>query len=290
MRSLLFAPGGSAKMMAKSLVSGADVAIFDIEDAVRPGAKGEARRLVVDALAERAPGCLRYVRVNPLGTEWCRDDLEAVLPARPDGIMLPKAADPQDLDRLDVMIAKHETSPRRGATKVIAICTETPAATLSLAARSWSHPRLTGLLWGGEDLSAALGASANRDGNGDYTAPFVFARNLCLYAARVAGVTPIDAVYTDFRDAAGLVREADAARRDGFTAKAAIHPSQVDIINERFTPTEAERSWAARVIAAFEGSAAGAVAIDGMMIDAPHLAQAKRIIAKVQTAMGRSTP
>jgi citrate lyase subunit beta/citryl-CoA lyase len=266
-------------MMAKAVVSGADVVIFDLEDSVRPEAKGEARGLIVDALATRLPGPLCYVRINSLDSRWCRDDLNAVMPGLPDGIMLPKATDPKDLDRLDSMIAKHEIPPRAGETKVIAICTETPAATLSLAAKSWSHPRLTGLLWGAEDLAAALGASANRDVRGDYTAPFLLARNLCLYAARVANVTPIDAVYIDFRDADGLAREADVSRRDGFTAKAAIHPSQVDIINKCFTPTDAERTWAERVVAAFEGGTAGAVQIDGVMIDAPHLAQAKRIIA-----------
>ena len=253
MRSLLFVPGHSAKMMAKAAASGADVIIFDLEDAVHPDSKPAARRLVTEALANgtgEVPAC--YVRVNALDSPWCADDVEAVMPARPHGIMLPKAQGPEDLHRLDTLIARWE--PEGATTKIIAVCTETPAATLSLAAKSWAHARLAGLLWGGEDLSTAVGATTNRDEDGRYTAPFALARSLCLFAARAAGVVPIDAVYTDFRDSNGLSREIDAARRDGFSAKAAIHPSQVEIINRCFTPTEVERCWAERVLAAFDAS------------------------------------
>jgi citrate lyase subunit beta/citryl-CoA lyase len=180
------------------------------------------------------------------------------------------------------LIERWELPARRSLTRIIAVCTETPAATLSLAARSWAHPRLAGLLWGAEDLSAAVGATTNRDEHGRYTAPFALARSLCLLAARAAGVVPIDAVFTDFRDGEGLARETDAARRDGFSAKAAIHPAQVDIINQRFTPTEAERRWAERVLAAFDASATGVAQIDGVMLDAPHLAQARRIMTSFE--------
>jgi len=279
MRSLLFAPGSSPKMMAKAATSGADVAIFDLEDAVHPDAKAQSRPLVAEAL--RAPrGAARcYVRVNALETEWCAADLEAVLPARPDGVMLPKPNGPADLERLSRVMERWEAPDRAGETKIIAVCTETPAATLSLAAQSWAHPRLAGLLWGGEDLSAAIGATANRDESGAYTAPFALARNLCLLAARAANVVPIDAVFTDFRDNAALARETAAARRDGFSAKAAIHPAQIEVINTCFTPTDAERDWALRVIAAFEQSRTGALQLDGVMLDAPHLVQARRIMA-----------
>jgi citrate lyase subunit beta/citryl-CoA lyase len=281
MRSLLFVPGNSTKMMAKATSSGADVIILDLEDAVHPDAKVAARQLVADTLGDRARVApARYVRVNALDSEWCAGDLEAVLPARPDGIMLPKAVGPEDLHRLAELIERWELPGV--LTKIIVVCTETPAATLSLAAKSWAHPRLAGLLWGGEDLSAAIGATANRDGDGRYTAPFAFARNLCLFAARAAGVVPIDAVFTDFRDSEGLARETDAARRDGFSAKAAIHPAQVGVINQRFTPTELERGWAERVLAAFAASDTGVVQIDGVMLDAPHLAQARRIIASLE--------
>ncbi len=284
MRSLLFVPGHSTKMMAKAAASGADVIIFDLEDAVHPDSKPAARQLVAEALADRAGGArpARYVRVNALDTPWCAEDLEAVMPASPDGIMLPKPLGPEDLHRLDGLIARWELSTNQGLTKIIAVCTETPAATLSLAAKSWAHPRLAGLLWGGEDLSAAVEATTNRAEGGQYTAPFALARSLCLLAARAAGVVPIDAVFTDFRDSDGLRRETDAARRDGFSAKAAIHPAQVDIINRCFTPTDAERQWAERVLAAFDASDAGVVQIDGVMLDAPHRAQARRIMAALE--------
>jgi citrate lyase subunit beta/citryl-CoA lyase len=279
MRSLLFVPGNSEKMIAKASASVADVIILDLEDAVRADAKPEARKVVVAALAGAGQGPRRYVRVNSLDTSWCREDLEAVIPAGPDGIVLPKSLGPEDVARLGEIIEGHETPGRKGKTEIIVVCTETPQSTLSLAAKSWRHPRLAGLMWGGEDLSAAIGATANRDEQGRYSGPFALARNLCLLAARAADVAPIDAVFTDFRDADALRHEADAARRDGFSAKVAIHPSQVEIINRCFTPTAEERRWAERVIAAFESGGKGAVQIDGVMLDAPHLTQARRIIA-----------
>jgi citrate lyase subunit beta / citryl-CoA lyase len=280
MRSLLFVPGNSAKMLAKSASSGADVVIFDLEDAVHPDAKAEARELTANTVREASRnGPQVYVRVNSLDSAWCLADVEAIIPSRPHGIMLPKLTGPHDLDRLDALLSRHEAADAKGATRIIAVCTETPAATLSLAAASWQRPRLAGLLWGGEDLSAEIGASANRDSGGAYTAPFQLARSLCLLAARAAGVVPIDAVFTNFRDGEGLTQEAAAARRDGFAAKAAIHPNQIAVINAAFTPTEAERAWADRVIAALEASQSGVTQIDGMMIDAPHLAQARRILA-----------
>jgi citrate lyase subunit beta/citryl-CoA lyase len=280
MRSLLFAPGGSPKMMAKAADGEADAVIFDLEDAVQPDRKEEARRLVVEALtATPRSGPLIYVRVNPLDSPWCPGDLDAVLPLRPHGIMLPKLSGPHDLDRLDALIGEREPRDAIGTTRILPVCTETAASTLSLAAASWGRPRLAGLLWGGEDLAADIGATANRDASGAYTAPFALARSLCLLAARAAGVLPIDAVFTDFRDPEALSREANAARRDGFAAKAAIHPSQVAIINKAFTYTQGERDWAQRVVDALEASDSGAVQIGGVMIDAPHLAQARRILA-----------
>jgi citrate lyase subunit beta/citryl-CoA lyase len=280
MRSLLFVPGHSARMMAKAAGSGADVLVLDLEDAVHPDSKPAARQVVIEALNNRgAKSPLLYVRVNALDTLWCAEDVEAVMPARPDGIMLPKPTGPEDLDRLAALMARSEHAERHGQTRIIAVCTETAASTLSLAAKPWARPRLAGLLWGGEDLSAAIGATANRDAGGHYTQPFALARSLCLLAARAADVVPIDAVFTDFRDSASLEHETNAARRDGFSAKAAIHPSQVEIINRGFTPTEAERLWAERVLAAFDASRNGVVQIDGVMLDAPHRTQAQRIMA-----------
>jgi len=283
MRSLLFVPGHSAKMTAKAATSGADVLVLDLEDAVHPDSKPAARQVVVNALDNRsASSPALYVRVNALDTIWCAEDVEAVMPSRPDGIMLPKPVGPEDLDRIAALMARWERTERRDQTRIIAVCTETAAATLSLATKPWARARLAGLLWGGEDLSAAIGATANRDSNGRYTQPFALARSLCLLAARAAGVVPIDAVFTDFHDSAGLETEANSARRDGFSAKAAIHPSQVPIINASFTPTQAERLWAERVLAAFNASRNGVVQIDGVMLDAPHRTQAERIMASLQ--------
>jgi len=266
--------------MAKAIAGDADAVILDLEDAVQPDNKEEARRLVAETLATASrSGPQLYVRINPLDSTWCRGDLDAVMPLRPDGIMLPKLVGPQDLDRLDALISEREVRDAAAKTQIIPVCTETAAATLSLAATSWRRPRLAGLLWGGEDLAADIGATANRDSNGAYTAPFALARSLCLLAARAAGVTPIDAVFIDFRDPEALAREADAARRDGFSAKAAIHPAQVPVINRAFTYTQAERDWAQRVVSALAASSSGAVQIDGVMIDAPHLTQARRILA-----------
>src|SRR5258708_5131554 len=209
MRSLLFAPGGSAKMMAKAAAGEADVVIFDLEDAVHPDKKEEARHLVAEALkAVLGTGPRIYVRVNPLHGPWSASDLDAVMRVRPGGMMLAKLTGRHDFDRLDGLIGEREPRGSLGTTEVIPVCTETAAATLSLAATSWRRPRLAGLLWGGEDLSAAIGATANRDDHGRDTAPFTLARSLCLFAARAAGVVPIDAVFTDFSDSEALRREA----------------------------------------------------------------------------------
>ena len=176
MRSLLFAPGGSAKMMAKAVAGDADAVILDLEDAVHPDKKEAARHLVAEALtAASRSGPLLYVRVNPLDSPWCAGDLDAVMKLRPHGIMLPKLRGPADLDRLDALIGEREPRDAHGSTAIIPVCTETPAATLSLAAAPWGRPRLAGMLWGGEDLRPSIGSTANRDSSG------------CLYRAVRAG-------------------------------------------------------------------------------------------------------
>lgn len=278
MRSLLFAPGASARMLAKATESEADIVICDLEDSVAPGAKGAARQVVAAALGQRRAGApAMYVRINPLGSAWCEEDLRAVLPSKPDGVVLPKAQGPADLERLAALLARWEIGGN--PVRIIAICTETPAALLSLSSQSWAHPRLAGMLWGGEDLAACLGAASNRDEAGRYTSPYQLARSLCLIAARAACVTPIDAVFTDFRNMDGLKAEAALARRDGFAAKAAIHPAQIPPINAAFQFSEAEREWARRVVEALDDGRIGAAQLDGEMIDMPHLARARQILA-----------
>ncbi|QCK85365.1 CoA ester lyase [Phreatobacter aquaticus] len=280
MRSLLFVPAGSPKMLEKSVASAADVVILDLEDAVQQSAKAEARAMLVQHLRDRPAGSTRVaVRVNGLATEWCADDLAAIVPLRPDFIMLPKTEGPADLASLDVMIAPRELD--RGRTGILVVATETTGSVLALAASRWAHPRLRGMLWGGEDLAAELGSTTNRKADGAYSSPFRLARDLCLMAARRAGVLAIDAVWTDLRDLQGLEAEAEAARRDGFDAKAAIHPAQVEVINRVFQPTADELSWARRVIDALASATTGIAVVDGQMVDAPHAARARRILARV---------
>ncbi|KAF0135034.1 MAG: citrate lyase subunit beta / citryl-CoA lyase, partial [Xanthobacteraceae bacterium] len=185
---------------------------------------------------------------------------------------------PEDVAELAGRIAALE--PEAGRTGILVVATETVGSVLSLAAQDWRHPRLRGMLWGGEDLAAELGATANRAADGAYTSPFRLARDLCLMAARRAGVLAIDAVHTDIRDLDALATEAEAARRDGFDGKAAIHPSQVDVINAVFRPSDAEIAWAHRVLEALAASATGIALVDGQMVDAPHAARARRILAR----------
>jgi len=212
------------------------------------------------------------------------DDLAAVVPGKPDGVLLPKCA-PEDLRTLDHYLCAFEAASALplGAVRVIAIATETPAAVLALAGHSeggyaGASPRLEGITWGAEDLAASLGAS-NRRPDGTYDDVYRLARSLCLLAAAAAEVQPIDTIYTDFKDETGLTAECASARRSGFAAKMAIHPGQVPVINKAFSATEEELAWARRVVAVFaENPDAGTVALDGKMLDKPHLTLARRLL------------
>jgi citrate lyase subunit beta/citryl-CoA lyase len=276
MRSLLFVPASMPRMFEKARASKADVVIYDLEDAVQPAAKTEARELLMRHLAPPAPGWPAVaIRVNGLSTDWCREDIEVVSAIKPDYVMLPKAEGAQDVAKLAERLGDGLEQ-----TGILVVATETVASVLSLAAASWTHPRLKGMLWGAEDLSADLGATSNRNADGTYSSPFRLARDLCLMAARKAGVIAIDAVHTQLRDLDDLRQEADAARRDGFDAKAAIHPSQVAVINDVFHPSDDEVSWARRILEALAGSATGVAVVDGVMMDAPHAARARRILGR----------
>jgi len=277
MHSLLFVPASMPRMFDKARASGASVVIFDLEDAVRPSMKEEARRILAQHLAQRGVEPATAIRVNGLETDWCAADIELVRALRPDFVMLPKAGGPHDVARLAEQLA---VPPDSGAAvrDILVVATETAGSVLSLAASDWRHPRLKGLLWGAEDLAADLGATANRDPDGHYSGPFRLARDLCLMAARKAGVLAIDAVHTGLRDLTDLRREASTARRDGFDAKAAIHPAQVAVINEVFRPDAAERGWAEAVLSSLAASESGVAMVDGAMVDAPHAARARRIL------------
>ncbi len=274
LRSLLFVPGDRPDRMDKAIASGADALILDLEDAVAAERKGEARRHVLEFLKRNAPLGV-WVRVNPLDGEEVERDLAAVLPGHPDGLVLPKAEGGASVTEL----TRRLTERGNVGARVLAIATETPAAIFQLGSYG-GLKRLAGLTWGAEDLPAAIGAATSREEDGRFTPPYELARSLCLFGAAAAGVAPIETVYPAFRDLDGLRAYAARARRDGFTGMMAIHPDQVPVINQAFTPSEAEVAHARAVVAAFEANpGAGALSLNGRMIDRPHLVQAKRTLA-----------
>lgn len=288
MRSLLFVPGDSERKLARALASGADALILDLEDSVAPANRPGARTLSAAFLREtraqpNAP--LLYVRINPIdGREW-EADLDAVMSAKPDGIIMPKPNSGEDVDRLSIALghAEGEAGTAPGATRILPIVTETPLSVLNLSSYVGVSARMIGMSWGAEDLGAVVGSIANRDERGEFTSPYRLVRDLCLITAAAARVEPIDTVYVDFRNREGLEAETRAARRDGFTGKMAIHPDQIGPINAIFTPSDADVAHARAVVAAFEG-AAGVASLDGKMLDKPHLVLAEKVLARAKVA------
>jgi citrate lyase subunit beta/citryl-CoA lyase len=268
-RSWLFVPADSEKKVAKALDSDADAIIFDLEDSVVPAQKGAAREILKN-LPQRSGGAQWWVRVNPIGSDFLKDDLKLIGVADLHGIVLPKAEGGWDI----VEIAHHT-----GNIPIHAIVTETPASLFAmLSYRDPSLP-LAAMSWGAEDLSAALGASSKYDPDGSLSFTYKLARSLCLAGAVAAGVQPVDGVFADFRDDEGLRAEAEAARREGFTGKLAIHPAQVPVINAAFTASEEEVRNAEEIVAAFEAHPdAGVLSVGGRMVDRPHLLQARRVL------------
>jgi citrate lyase subunit beta / citryl-CoA lyase len=288
MRSLLFVPADSERKLAHALESGADALILDLEDSVAAANHPTARRLAREFLDAHGPedsGIRRYVRINPLASGLVAlDDLAATVAAGhrpPDGILLPKCV-PEDVRTADHYLSAFEAACGApvGDIRIIAIATETPAAVFALGFYAGISPRLEAITWGAEDLAACIGGN-NRTLAGEYDGPYQLARSLCLLAASAAGVPAIDTIYTDFRDETGLKAECAAARRSGFAAKMAIHPAQLAAINEAFAVSAEERDWAERVIAAFAANPdAGTLALDGRMIDRPHLVLARRLLGR----------
>ncbi len=273
LRSLLFVPGDRPDRMTKAAICGADALILDLEDAVAPAAKPAARGAVAAFLAEPR-ACRLFVRVNPLDSGLIEDDLAAVLPAAPDGIVLPKAEGAASLAALDARL--------RGDTMILPIATETPAAIFAAGTYGGVTHRLAGLTWGAEDLPAAIGAATAREADGSYTAPYQLARSLTLFGAHAAGVPAIETVYPDFRDLDGLAAYAARGRRDGFSGMMAIHPAQVAVINAAFTPSPEEIEHARAVVALFAANpGAGALSLNGRMVDAPHLKAAQRVLEQI---------
>lgn len=273
LRSLLFVPGDRPERFPKAVASGADALILDLEDSVSPENKPAARAAIAEWLGGARPvPCL--VRINPLDSEYVLADLDAVLGAGPDGLMLPKAEGAASVRKLADM-AGGLLPP------ILPIASETPAAVFSLGSYGEVGTYLAGLTWGAEDLPAAIGAAASRNHDGSYTAPYEMVRALTLFGAHAAGVAAIETVYPNIADSEGLAEYVARGRRDGFTGMMAIHPSQVAIINAGFSPSEAEVAHARAVIAMFAAHpGAGALKLDGKMIDRPHLKQAEALLAR----------
>lgn len=275
LRSFLFVPADSEKKLAKARGIAADALILDLEDSVAPENRGKARGLIREFLKEAHSQSI-WVRINPAGS-----DLAEIAPSAPAGFVIPKLADHDALYGHDFVVqaAEKATGLPQDSIKFLPIVTETPEAVMSLTTyRSPPLPRLYGLTWGAEDLSAELGASANREPDGEFTFIYQTVRALALIAAKAAGLNAIETLHADFRDAAGLERAARRAHRDGFSGMLAIHPDQVGIINAAFTPSPDEVAHAERVVAAF-AAGTGVVSLDGKMLDAPHLKQALHVLA-----------
>lgn len=289
MRSLLFVPGDSERKLEKAISSQSDVLIADLEDSVSLDSKAEARRIAAVFLqsARSRTNAQLYVRVNDLATGLTEDDLAVVMKARPDGIMLPKAEGGNDVARLAAALRVHEAENgiEDGRTRILPIITETALGVLNAASYRGSSDRLAGLTWGAEDLSAHIGALAARHEDGSYTPLFQLARNMTLLAAAAAGVPAIDTVFPNFSDTEAFTRDCQLAARDGFVAKMAIHPAQVEPINTIFTPSDEEVAKARAVVEAFSAAGnAGVVNIGGRMYDRPHLALAERVLARAAEA------
>ena len=289
MRSLLFVPADSPKKLDKGMASGADALIVDLEDSIAPDGKARARDSAAAFLKDVGAAPSRpylVVRINGLQTGLTDADLDAIAPARPDAIMLPKAEGGASVVHADAKLAAREAANGLpdGHIKIFPIATETAASLFLAGTFAGASARLRALTWGAEDLSAELGAETNRDADGHYLDPYRLARALCLAGAAAAGVPAIDTVYIDFRDSDGLRSDCNAARRDGFSAKMAIHPAQVPIINEVFTPTAQAIAQAKAIVDAFAANpGAGTLGIGGVMADQPHLLRAQRILARVRS-------
>jgi citrate lyase subunit beta / citryl-CoA lyase len=284
LRSLLFVPADSERKFAKANGIGSDALILDLEDSVAPGRKAFARGAVEELLGGGTRNWSFLVRINPFGTGLTLEDLAAVVRPGLDGILIPKVNGIEDVDLVShyVDVLEVATGVTPGHVKLLVVATETPAAMIGFNGYARKNKRLVGLTWGGEDLSAALGALTPREADGSWTFPYQVARAQCLFAAGAADAAALETLYVDFRDQQGLAESCKIARRDGFVGRIAIHPDQVATINECFTPSDADIAHARRVVAAFAANPdVGTIGIDGKMYDMPHLTAARRTLASI---------
>ncbi|CAD7341428.1 CoA ester lyase [Sphingomonadales bacterium 56] len=292
-RSFLFIPGDSEKKLGKVDGVAADAFILDLEDAVAVARKPVAREMVPTFIKERPRSGRKsqlWVRVNPLDTPWTLEDLAAIVPVAPDGIMLPKVNGPGDVAQVSHYLSALEAASgvEQGSIRILPVATETAVSPFRLGDYAAAGlTRLYGLTWGAEDLSSAIGASGNTDANGEWTHTYKMVRSLCLLGAHAAGGEAVDTLYVDFRDPEGLRASCKAARAEGFSGRVAIHPAQVDIINESFSPSADEVDFARRVVDLFAANPdAGTLGLDGKMLDIPHLKQAERTLAMHEARRG----
>jgi citrate lyase subunit beta/citryl-CoA lyase len=280
-RSWLFAPGDSEKKMGKATDGTADIVLIDLEDAVAPESKVAARAMVHDFIKSRPDQRHRlWVRINPLDGPYTLGDLAAVMPAHPGGIMLPKVYGRQDVETLNHYLSALEVANgiEEGSTPVIVLITETAEAMFHTGNYKGA-PRVVALTWGAEDLADSIGASSNRNPDGSYSFTYELARSLCVLGAATAGVTAIETISADFKDLDALRKRAEGVRRDGYRGMMAIHPAQVDVINEAFTPTEAEIAEAQEIVDIFAANpGVGAIGYKGGMLDRPYLSRAQQLL------------
>ncbi len=280
---MLFVPGDSERKFDKASGIGADALILDLEDAVAPSMKAAARALVADLIGRNEDrDWAFFVRVNPFDTRLTFDDMAAVVKPGLDGLLIPKANGADDIARIAAELDRLEaaTGMANGTVKIAIVATETPRAMFNLGSYTPPHPRLTALTWGAEDLAAAIGATANKEADGNWTFPYQVARAYCLFAAAAAEVAPLDTLYADFRDAEGLEADCRRSRRDGFTGRIAIHPDQVAVINRCYAPSAEDVAEAQLIVDAFAAAPdAGTLGINGKMYDIPHLKAAQKTLA-----------
>ncbi len=288
-RAAHFVPGASEKMLLKSLALPADALVLDLEDAVTPDQKDDAREEIAGWLRDVDFGRQeRIVRCNPLDTPWGARDYEATMRTPPDAYLVPKTRGAADLEQIDAMLTKleREHGHPQGAVRVLVIATETPQGLMNISELA-SAPRVDGLTWGAEDLSAALGATRNRGDDGQYLEIFRYARHMALLAACAAGVQPLDGVWVDVHDLDGLRAETREAAQIGFTGKMTIHPNQVEIVNQVLTPSADDIQESRELVAEFERhEKEGRMAFQfrGQMVDAPHLARARNTLDRARLA------
>ncbi|MEM6856588.1 MAG: CoA ester lyase [Pseudomonadota bacterium] len=295
MRSWLFAPGDSEKKMGKAIAGEADIALLDLEDSVTPDNKPTARQLVAGMLAEAVERSRLWVRINPLDTPDAVLDLTAIMPHAPGGLFLPKAEGAHHITQLHHYLTALEAAHNlpQGSTRIAALVTETAAAMFRTGDYAGDYPgreRLVAMSWGAEDLSSALGAREQRGSDSKYAHTYEMARSLCLLGAVAAGVAPIETVQPEFRDLDALEARARTVRAAGFRGMLAIHPAQIAPINTAFTPSPEEIAHARTVVQAFaDNPGAGTIAVDGAMLDRPHLALAERLLAEADAATGNAS-